>query len=141
VARGWLTLAASWQSRPSALLLIHGVWLWQRPLRQQAGPLVGGGLVRLWPRLIGFGIRPAGPPPRQSPLGAPGGQGFLEEVVQATGLCWWGQFVGTLVALAAAVSFPAGVAAVAACHLPDPTLLVAVPRRGPPGRRRCKGLW
>ena len=64
-------------------------------------------------------------------------QGFLEQVVQAPAVLV-GNSLGSLVAVTCAVFFPGWVVAVVAAPLPDPTLLMPLPRRRARWRRRLK---
>jgi len=141
VAGDGLPLAAAWESRPSAPAVDSRFWLWRaatgaaRRVRwRRAGWCVYG------LDLIGFGDSAQPARRLDNRLWARQVQAFLEEVVQAPAVLV-GHSLGSLVALSCAVFFPGWVRAVAAATLPDPTLLVAVPRRRPPGGDGCSGWW
>ncbi|APD49564.1 alpha/beta hydrolase [Synechococcus sp. SynAce01] len=139
----WQGMACHWRQLGNPghppLLLIHGFGCGSGHWRRTAGPLAAAGWCVYGLDLIGFGDSAQPARRLDNRLWARQVQAFLEEVVQAPAVLV-GHSLGSLVALSCAVFFPGWVRAVAAATLPDPTLLVAVPRRRPPWRRRLQRL-
>ena len=121
------------------LLLLHGFACGSGHWRHIAGPLAAAGWCVYGLDLIGFGGSAQPALRLDNRIWARQARAFLEEVVQAPAVLV-GHSLGGLVALSCASFFPAWVRAVAAATLPDPSLLITVPRRRAPWRRRLKRL-
>jgi pimeloyl-ACP methyl ester carboxylesterase len=124
-----------------ALVLLHGFGAASGHWRHNARSLAEAGWCVYAIDLIGFGdsSQPGHHPhhPLDNRLWARQLQGFLEQVVQAPAVLV-GNSLGSLVAVTCAVFFPGWVVAVVAAPLPDPTLLMPLPRRRARWRRRLK---
>jgi pimeloyl-ACP methyl ester carboxylesterase len=139
----WRGLACHWRvlgdpGHPP-LLLLHGFACGSGHWRHTAGPLASAGWCVYGLDLIGFGGSAQPALRLDNRIWARQARAFLEEVVQAPAVLV-GHSLGSLVALSCASFFPAWVRAVAAATLPDPSLLITVPLRRPPWRRRLKRL-
>ena len=117
------------------LVLIHGFGSGSGHWRHNAAPLAEAGWCVFALDLIGFGASSQPGGRLDNRLWARQLDGFLREVVQQPAVLV-GHSLGALVVLSCAVFFPERVRAVVAAPLPDPTLLMPLPRRRPPWRRR-----
>lgn len=137
----WQGLACHWrmlgeESRP-AVLLIHGFGAASGHWRHTVAPLVEAGWCVYAIDLIGFGASDQPGLRLDNRLWARQCAAFIEQVVGRPAVLV-GNSLGSLVALTTAVFAPSSVRAVAAAPLPDPTLLLPIPRRRPPWRRRLR---
>jgi pimeloyl-ACP methyl ester carboxylesterase len=121
------------------LLLLHGFAASSGHWRHNVAGLAEAGWCVYGLDLIGFGDSDQPARPLDNRFWARQSVAFLEQVVQRPSVLV-GHSLGGLVALSAAVFAAEWVRAVAAVPLPDPTLLMAVPRRRPPWRRRLQRL-
>ncbi|MGB5239749.1 MAG: alpha/beta fold hydrolase [Prochlorococcaceae cyanobacterium] len=139
----WRGLACHWRvlGEPShpPLLLLHGFAASSGHWRHNVAGLVAAGWCVYGLDLIGFGASDQPALQLDNRLWARQSIAFLQQVVQRPAVLL-GHSLGGLVALTAAVFSPEWVRAVAAVPLPDPTLVMAVPRRRPPWRRRLQRL-
>jgi pimeloyl-ACP methyl ester carboxylesterase len=118
-------------------VLIHGFGSGSGHWRHNASSLADAGWCVYALDLIGFGASSQPGARLDNRLWARQLQRFLEEVVQRPAVLV-GHSLGALVVLSCAVFFPKHVLAVVAAPLPDPTLLMPLPRRRPPWRRRLQ---
>jgi pimeloyl-ACP methyl ester carboxylesterase len=129
------------QRQRPALVLLHGFGAASGHWRHNAGALAAAGWCVYAIDLLGFGhsSQPGHHRHRRldNRLWARQLQAFLEEVVEGPAVLV-GNSLGSLVAITCAVFFPAWVEAVVAAPLPDPTLLMPLPRRRPRWRRRLQ---
>ncbi|MCP9849742.1 alpha/beta fold hydrolase [Cyanobium sp. Morenito 9A2] len=137
----WRGLACHWrvlgeESRP-AVLLIHGFGAASGHWRFTAAPLVAAGWCVYAIDLIGFGASDQPGLRLDNRFWARQCGAFLEQVVGRPAVLV-GNSLGSLVAVTTAVFTPSWVRAVAVAPLPDPTLLMPIPRRRPPWRRRLR---
>lgn len=119
------------------LVLIHGFGCGSGHWRHNAAPLAEAGWCVFALDLIGFGASSQPGGRLDNRLWARQLERFLAEVVQQPAVLV-GHSLGGLVVLSCAVFFPQRVRAVVAAPLPDPTLLMPVPRRRAPWRRRLQ---
>ena len=115
-------------------MLVHGFGSGSGHWRHNADTLAEAGWCVYALDLIGFGASSQPGARLDNRLWARQLERFLEEVVQQPAVLI-GHSLGGLVVLSCAVFFPAKVRAVVAAPLPDPTLLMPVPRRRPRWRR------
>ena len=141
----WQGHACHWRvlgerQRP-ALVLIHGFGAASGHWRHNAAALAEAGWCVYALDLVGFGDSSQPGHRRHRPLDnrlwARQLQGFLADVVEGPAVLV-GNSLGSLVAVTTAVFFPSWVNAVVAAPLPDPTLLMPIPRRRPRWRRRLQ---
>lgn len=123
------------------LVLLHGFGTGSGHWRHNAAALAAAGWCVFGLDLLGFGASAQPSLRLDNRLWARQLNGFLQDVVGGPAVLV-GHSLGGLVALSCAVFFPAGVRAVVAAPLPDPTLLLAdpgtaglVPRQRPWRRR------
>ncbi|MCP9917431.1 alpha/beta fold hydrolase [Cyanobium sp. ATX 6F1] len=137
----WRDQACHWrvlgeESHP-AVLLIHGFGAASGHWRHTAAPLVAAGWCVYAIDLIGFGASDQPGLRLDNRLWARQCAAFLAQVVGRPAVLV-GNSLGGLVAVTTAVLAPVWVRAVAVAPLPDPTLLMPIPRRRPPWRRRLR---
>ncbi len=137
----WRGLDVHWRrlGNPAdpALVLIHGFGAASGHWRHNAGPLAAAGWCVYALDLVGFG---ASSQPRlrlDNRLWAGQVAAFLDQVVAAPAVLV-GNSLGALVALSCGVWAAERVRAVVLAPLADPTLVMPVPRRRPPWRRRLQ---
>ncbi len=139
----WRGLACHWRvlGDPSdpPLLLLHGFAASSGHWRHNVAGLAAAGWCVYGLDLIGFGGSDQPALHLDNRLWARQSAAFLQQVVQRPAVLL-GHSLGGLVALSAAVFSPEWVRAVAAVPLPDPSLVMAIPRRRPPWRRRLQRL-
>lgn len=137
----WGSWSCHWRRLGShqapALVLVHGFASGSGHWRHNAAALAEAGWCVFALDLVGFGASSQPGSRLDNRLWARQLERFLEEVVQRPAVLV-GHSLGGLVVLSCAVFFPAKVRAVVAAPLPDPTLLMPVPRRRPPWRRRLQ---
>ena len=137
----WRGLAVHWRrlgnrSDP-ALVLLHGFGAASGHWRHNAGALAEAGWCVYALDLVGFGASSQPKLRLDNRLWARQVVAFLEQVVQAPAVLI-GNSLGGLVALSCGVWAPGWVRAVVVAPLADPTLLMPVPKRRPPWRRRLQ---
>jgi pimeloyl-ACP methyl ester carboxylesterase len=139
----WQGLACHWRvlgdPADPPLLLLHGFGAGSGHWRHTAAPLAAAGWCVYGLDLIGFGGSAQPARRLDNRLWARQVQAFLEQVVQGPAVLV-GHSLGSLVGLTCAVFFPRWIRALVAAPLPDPTLLMPVPRRRPPWRRQLQRL-
>lgn len=113
-----------------ALVLLHGFGAASGHWRHNAAALVEAGWCVYGLDLLGFGASSQTPLRLDNRLWARQLGAFLDQVVGGPAVLV-GHSLGGLVALTAAVFFPARVQAVVAAPLPDPSLLLAEPPDSP----------
>ena len=118
-------------------MLIHGFGSGSGHWRHNASALADAGWCVFALDLIGFGASSQPGGRLDNRLWARQLDRFLVDVVQEPAVLV-GHSLGALVVLSCAVFFPTRVRAVVAAPLPDPALLMPVPRRRPPWRRRLQ---
>ena len=118
-----------------ALVLIHGFGAASGHWRHNAGPLAEAGWCVYALDLVGFGASSQPALRLDNRLWARQVAAFLEQVVAAPAVLV-GNSLGGLVALSCGVWAPGWVRAVVLAPLADPTLVMPVPRRRAPWRRR-----
>lgn len=137
----WRGLQVHWRrlGDPSdpALVLVHGFGAASGHWRHNAGPLAQAGWCVYALDLIGFGASSQPNLRLDNRLWARQLAAFLEQVVAAPAVLV-GNSLGALVALSCAVWAPERVRALVLAPLADPTLLMPVPQRRPPWRRRLQ---
>lgn len=120
-----------------AVLLVHGFGASSGHWRQTAAPLVAAGWCVYAIDLLGFGASDQPGLRLDNRLWALQCGAFLEQVVGRPAVLV-GNSLGSLVALTTAVLVPERVRALVLAPLPDPTLLMPIPRRRPRWRRRLR---
>ena len=137
----WRGLAVHWRRlgdpADPALVLIHGFGAASGHWRHNAGPLAQAGWCVYALDLVGFGASSQPNLRLDNRLWSRLVAAFLEQVVLAPAVLV-GNSLGGLVALSCGAWAPALVRAVVLAPLADPTLLMPVPKRRPPWRRRLQ---
>jgi pimeloyl-ACP methyl ester carboxylesterase len=141
----WRGFACHWRvlgpCQAPALVLVHGFGASSGHWRHNAPVLAAAGWRVYGLDLLGFGASDQPAHHRRRPLDnrlwARQLEAFLAEVVQAPAVLV-GHSLGSLVALSCAVFFPRRVRALVAAPLPDPALLMPIPTRRSPWRRRLQ---